>query len=158
MKKSIAAIITASTLMVSISANAIDVPITLSQREKMFRVGLVKKRFATEFCGSLFAVPNNNQKVILNIDRDDGRFSWININGKDVRIRRLSDQVTKHRNKIVKERMKYQGKDISIVVESTQIKNISGGEHGLDYRTSRDRITITYRGESQTIMAEGICA
>jgi hypothetical protein len=122
--------------------------IIIRQNNTPFRVGEVKKRFPTEFCGVLLP---DNDKPMLNFDRNNSKIGWININGKDIKITRVSLKTVKPKQKWISE---YRGQNIFVVLDSTLLRTV---EEPLTTDEFQHKVKFIRGSQSQTIVAKGLC-
>ncbi len=112
-----------------------------------FRVGNVKKTYQTEVCKILTA---SGQLLLLYSSHDDGVTAWININGKDLVVRRKNAEALKRGKNSVST---YFGQNVKVVVEA---KYLLPDSNGL-FNQSVDKVIFFHSNESKTIQGKGIC-
>ena len=85
------------------------------------------------------------------MSKSEPAYAWININGKDVRLRQVMINVNKSKRRSI---AKYRSNNISVTVDSKQVKEEQGE---LTSTTTIDRISIDYGGKTKTIDTTGGC-
>jgi hypothetical protein len=137
-----------------ITSIAIPILIPHPASAKDFRIGAVKEQqqFQTDsLCYTL--LPNTNKFAIVSPSVDKGKpvFAWINIDGKDIRLREVMSKRDKRNGRSIN---KYQANNISVTVEARKIKEVQEPVYIL---TTADRVSIEYRGHKKVINASGTC-
>jgi hypothetical protein len=120
---------------------------------KDFRIGGVKQQFQTDSICST-SLPNHPNKFIMIIplvDKGKPVFAWVNINGKDIRLREVMSKINKQNGRAINQ---YQANGILVTLESRKIKEVREPVYML---TTADRVSIEYRGQKKVINASGGC-
>lgn len=112
-----------------------------------FRVGNVKKTYQTEVCKILTA---SGQLLLLYSPYDDGVTAWININGKDLVVKRKNTETLKRGKNSVST---YFGQNIKVVVEAKYLLRDSNGM----FNQSMDKVVFSHNNESKIIQGKGFC-
>jgi hypothetical protein len=142
---------TRSILIVTSIALPILIPHPASA--KKFRIGGVKQQFQTDSICST-SLPNNPNKFVIVIplvNKGKPVFAWVNINGKDIRLKEVMSKINKRNGRSTNQ---YQGNGILITLESRKIKEEREPVYML---TTADRVSIEYRGQKKVINASGGC-
>jgi hypothetical protein len=132
-----------------LTANSVDA--------KDFTVGIIKKRFSGHgYCVSFLSGSKKYIMIIPYTNRkSEPVIAWMNINGRDLRLRQVSLQIIKPGISSV---ATYRSNNLSAIVDSQTVKQ--GGERGIvgsEYQETVDRISIDYGGKTKVIKTNGQC-
>jgi hypothetical protein len=114
-------------------------------------IGAVKREF--QYGGLCTITLPNTQKMMMVIpfqEKSNSVVAWVNINGQDVRLRRVSLNVISKTHSI----SKYQAKNISVTLDSktTKVDNTN-----MYSEESIDKVSVQYQGKTKTINTTGNC-
>jgi hypothetical protein len=116
---------------------------------KDFQIGKVRKSLQTDVvCVS--NLPNGKDTMVL-VDRDSGQ-AWINIDGKDIRLKKISTQVINPNKRSIS---KYRDGIITVTLDS-KITRTTKDELQVDYLL--EKITFKVDKKSKTIQTTGYCS
>jgi hypothetical protein len=79
-------------------------------------------------------------------------YAWMNIDGKDVRLRQVSVKITQQKKRSI---AKFRSNNIAVTVDSRQVKEDLGDI--VPSTTTKELISIDYRGQTKTINTNGGC-
>jgi hypothetical protein len=135
------------------SAIAISMSVIDLAHAKDFIVGSVKRNIPGD--SACVAYLPNTQKYMLivpsTISKSEPAYAWMNIDGKDVRLRQVSVKITQQKKRSI---AKYRLNNIAVTVDSKQVKEEQGE---LTSISTIDRILIDYHGQTKTINTTGGC-
>jgi hypothetical protein len=122
---------------------------------RSFSIGEVKKSFEIDtLCVALLP---NTEKAMLIIPFAENNsptvFAWLNINGKDIKLKQISTTGTKK-----KSRSKYQARNISLTVDSELVKLVKEDNSGLTSESTVEKILINYKGQIKSFSTTGGCS
>jgi hypothetical protein len=120
---------------------------------KDFRIGGVKQQFQTDSVCST-ALPNHLNKFIIVIplvNKGKPVFAWVNINGKDIRLKEVMSKINKRNGRSTNQ---YQGNGVLVTLESRKIKEEREPIYML---TTEDRVSMDYQGKRKVINTTGQC-
>jgi hypothetical protein len=118
-----------------------------------FNVGGVQEQFPIDtICTSFLSDTKTAVLVTPFPEESEQVFAWMNIDGKDTKLKQVSLKIAEAGNTSVAQ---YQSPDVSVTVNYTMFPEIKGG--GITSQETAEQIVINYKGQTKTITTTGKC-
>jgi hypothetical protein len=141
--------LTKSILLFNAIALSFIIPNPASAKD--FKIGGVKQQFQTySLCYTFLPNTEKHMIVIPLVNQSQAIFAWVNIDGKDIRLRQVMSKDINSRRSIAK----YQANNISVTVDYKVIKKARVHP---DVSKTADRVSIDYQGHRKNINTYGGC-